>query len=160
LFPSEFNQSEFKVSKVIFLDIDGVLNSAAFMVQMARQGICPDDKIDPKAISILNRIIEEHDACLVISSTWRLFTTIDRLNVLLKSHGLRRDVFDFTYDYGGSYGRGVEISNWLGSHPEIDNCVVIDDDTVDVMDHRRVRTDFANGLQESHIELVRNMFAT
>ncbi len=55
--------------RVIFLDIDGVLNShrtaAAYREPLMR-------KLDPVSVKLLHRIVSKADAKLVISSTWRL----------------------------------------------------------------------------------------
>lgn len=53
--------------KIIFLDIDGVLNSYAFLKNI------PDDSfgIDNSRLPILKRIIDETGAKIVLSSSWR-----------------------------------------------------------------------------------------
>ncbi len=70
--------------RVIFLDVDGVLNSQKFMHfkegQTTRHFGIGDTEfernrsmIDPEAVRILNKITDETKADLVISSTWRRF---------------------------------------------------------------------------------------
>ena len=60
--------------KVIFLDIDGVLNSETFSkdnhkVYLATGEIKPD--VDEKAVQRLVTIIKETNAKIVLSSSWR-----------------------------------------------------------------------------------------
>ena len=61
------------MNKVIFLDIDGVLNTNWWYTQMDRN--TPKDKygyaFDPKAVANLKRIVEETGANIVISSSWK-----------------------------------------------------------------------------------------
>lgn len=61
------------MNKVIFLDIDGVLNTKWWYTQMNRN--TPKDKygyaFDPKAVANLRRIVEETGADIVISSSWK-----------------------------------------------------------------------------------------
>jgi hypothetical protein len=53
--------------KIVFLDIDGVLNHTACKVK-APSGFC---FVDDKCIVRLKRIIEKTDAKVVLASTWR-----------------------------------------------------------------------------------------
>ena len=61
--------------KIIFLDIDGVLNTKWWYTQMDRK--TPKDKygyaFDPKAVANLKRIVEKAGADIVISSSWKSF---------------------------------------------------------------------------------------
>ena len=54
------------MGKIIFLDIDGVLNSESYFKNKIA-GV-----IDPECVRRLNRIIKETDADIVISSSWKL----------------------------------------------------------------------------------------
>ena len=59
------------MNKVIFLDIDGVLNTNNWYTQKGRNAI--KDKygytFDPKSVANLKRIVEETGADIVISSS-------------------------------------------------------------------------------------------
>ena len=122
--------------KIIFLDIDGVLNWRG-----------SDDRIDgfigldPENIERFNKIIDAHpDAKIVISSTWRkisafqtTYKSFEELVALLHSRGLKGDVIGHTPIFFGDRGRGHEIREWMlgtNNRPEgpIDQFVVLDDD--------------------------------
>ena len=113
--------------KVIFLDIDGVLNSE----ETVKKGIRSDRGyigIDPFLTAIFNRIIFATDAKIVLSSTWRKLDT--------SRDEVRRRVMDFidvtpdTFLMGESAWseRGDEIQAWLDHHPEVEKYAIIDDD--------------------------------
>jgi hypothetical protein len=119
--------------KVIFLDIDGVLNSNDWYVyrwdNIAMDSVnsqYPFYEFDPKAIVRLNRIIEKTEAKIVVSSSWRSGQTIESLQKLLNSVGIIGDVIGLTphlqsnkpYEDMDGYRipRGCEIDWWLDNH--------------------------------------------
>lgn len=122
--------------KVIFLDIDGVLNWVG-----SKDRICGFVGLDPTRIERFNRIIEAHpDAKIVVSSTWRhsrmpgVYEDFDGLKVLLKERGLKGEIIDLTVKDYRLCSRGSEIRQWVDDwekdHPgEILNYVILDDDT-------------------------------
>ena len=72
---------------LIFLDVDGVLNSHDFN-QLAQSNTIHRNKID-----LLNAIIHATDALIVLSSAWRYHIfrgemNLDGINWLFRSHGL------------------------------------------------------------------------
>jgi len=122
---------------VLFLDVDGVLslyrNNSTF-------------GLSKPCIKQLKRIIEETGAKIVVSSTWRLLPrTLDILKRKLKYRGL------YIYDVTPVSGiRGKEIEEWLDTHSDIDNYVILDDDT-DMLDSQLshfVKTSMLDGLTE------------
>ena len=119
--------------KVIFLDFDGVLN-------LIPQG--HDDYggiFHPEFVDNLGRIIEETDAKLVISSSWR-HMGLERLRMMWEHRGYPGEIIDVTPDLRWrtkedamelnevEYVRGDEIDSWLKLHPEVTNYVILDDD--------------------------------
>jgi hypothetical protein len=101
--------------KIIFLDIDGVLNSVQSVHMYYRQwleegkpeGCRSTDKWCPIAVSNLKMILEEcPDAKIVISSTWRL------------GDGWCTDVKEYFGDYGLDYSRVI------GKTPDISKIAV------------------------------------
>ena len=117
--------------KVIFLDIDGVLNSGDW--EKRRRQLSIDDintqypfyEFDPLAIKQLNRIVKETDAKIVVSSTWRFWEEGDQdISDLLERVGVEGEVIDITptlyargshenKDIGTGIPRGLEIDWWL-----------------------------------------------
>lgn len=119
--------------KVIFLDIDGVLNSNDWYVYR-RDAIEMDDvnaqypfyEFDPRAIEHLNRIIAETGAKIVVSSSWRSGETNESLQFLFDRVGIKGEVIGTTphlwckkpyEDHDGyTIPRGCEIDWWLDNH--------------------------------------------
>lgn len=58
--------------KVIFLDIDGVLNNNDYYERRSKGLINNKHDIDELLISRVNDIVEATNAVIVVSSTWRL----------------------------------------------------------------------------------------
>jgi len=107
--------------KIIFLDIDGVLN-------VIPQG---HDKYGAKFHKHfednLKHIIEKTGAKIVISSTWR-FGGLQEMKDMWKDRNLSGEIIGIT-PYTLEYRkRGEEIKEWLDNNPT-EKYVIIDDDT-------------------------------
>lgn len=132
--------------RVVFLDIDGVLNHCATRGPSATEGEPLPIPIAPECMSRLNRLIAETGAKVVISSSWRLFTSWEHLGPALVRHGLMAEVIGETPDLvndapwlerwrareGAPFAyermeRGWEIREWLAAHPEVEQFVILDD---------------------------------
>ena len=119
--------------KVIFLDIDGVLvtrNSVKYQYQYF-----PDDtsvRFDDGAVNNLNKLIRLTKAKIVISSTWRLFHSLEDLRNIFKKQGIVGTIISTTsIDKAPveiDIPRGQKITAWLVEHPEVEKYVIIDDD--------------------------------
>lgn len=115
---------------IVFLDIDGVLNSANFFSQ---DNIYPRDnrrsQLDPQAIKYLNEIADWN---FVLSSTWRKFYERDEMNKLLNDMGFKGTIIDYTPDlnWKGSL-RGNEIRVWMNENGLRDSTkyIIFDDDS-------------------------------
>ena len=114
--------------KIIFLDIDGVLNSQLFYEsprfkkeEQAKK--CQDPSIervdweiydiDPKAMGFLNDLIDKTGAHVVISSTWRNGRETKDLQELFEKAGLKGEIIGKTPICGYGYVRGNEILQWI-----------------------------------------------
>ena len=124
--------------KVIFLNIDGVLNHEQHYKWLMEtneptpmQRTYPYTEFNPESCRLLREIIWETDAKLVVSSSWRL-DGLAKLNKLFRFFGLP-NAFDVTPCLNTA--RGIEIDAWLGSHPEVDKYVILDDDE-DMNEHQ------------------------
>ena len=143
-----------KKINVIFLDIDGVLNT-------------PNTKthppLEPACMEVLNEIISLTDSKIVISSNWRTAFKLDELKELLVKHGLNGDVISITEeehpekfsDY--RCRRGNEILLWLKKNKKkVNKFLVLDDNSLglgeDKLISNFVRTNFLFGLTPSHVD--------
>lgn len=123
--------------KVIFLDIDGVLNNATcnyIDVEFGRFGRTREF-IDRKCVDILNRITDETGAVIVVSSTWRIGQSLEDLINLFKQIGITGKVIGKTDRLQEPYSlRGNEIYKWIDDNIEVSRWdfkeyVIIDDDS-------------------------------
>lgn len=148
--------------KIIFLDVDGVLNAGMRVVE-GTMGFEIQDWVLPKAVEHLNRITDATGAKLVISSTWRLGKTVSELKEMFARVGVTAEVIDKTergdclwHLMGGfpkcsDAHRGHEIQDWLERKVPLGERVesfVILDDSSDMAPHleRHVHTDLYRGL--------------
>lgn len=125
--------------KVIFLDFDGVLNSAASFVMETRirkdlpkGSLCPvNQTLSNVCCSNLQYILEAvPSAKIVISSAWRTMFELDWLKAKLASYGIDSTrVVDATpHSFSGPRGR--EIQQWLEAHPQVKEFVILDDNYI------------------------------
>ena len=145
--------------KIIFLDFDGVLNN------LTTRGPHPgtDPRFDPFNISILNQIINESSAKIVITSSWRIDHTLEELRHLLGQVGVMGDIIDVTPNgapdpirgISNSSVRGHEIQAWLNGREDVTHFVIIDDsdDMVHLM-FKLVQTDDIIGLEPRNVSQV------
>ena len=151
--------------RVIFLDIDGVLN--CMNSKTTYKGV---KGIDDEFTQRLWRIESAFDDCvIVLTSTWRddWFRTqyIEDLNpygqYLVKSlHKYSLHIFDKTIDDCWK-DRGQGIKNWIRDHSDlnIDKYIIIDDEMFDYVEQdlceHLIKTSFYGddgGLQDLHVE--------
>lgn len=136
--------------KIIFLDIDGVLNSTETAPQ-PREGVAA--WLDPRNVAALNLVIERTGALLVVSSSWRLTTPLSQLRQALNEAGCIGVVLDVTPEL--PLGRGGEIQAWLDQNPSTTAWVILDD-ALDLrpLGHKHVHTSPLTGLEDGHLEAI------
>ena len=144
--------------KVLFLDIDGVLNSQDFFnkrYDLIKDGIHPNypyTEFDPLSIKELNRILDNTDAKLVVSSSWR---HDPNLNNTFKEVGISHDIFDIT-PYLGNVDRGFEIEKFIKDN-NVEVYAILDDDT-DMLDSQLTNffktNAYSNGLNSEIADKV------
>ena len=152
--------------KVIFLDIDGVLNTKDWHCRMTKD--TPQDEFgfafDPAAVSNLAHIIDETGAEIVISSSWK-FYGVPKLREMWEIRSLPGSILDITPNTVSDdillnanleemelgVCRGNEIKEWLSRHKgEVSNYVIIDDfdDLLPEQDNHSVITNTLIGITE------------
>jgi hypothetical protein len=141
--------------KIIMLDFDGVLNSEKFVLDnkdlFINQAFSMQQNLDKEAVARLNKIIELTGAKVVVSSTWRILNSIEKLQKILDNHGFTGEIIGKTGRAANGL-RGNEIAAWLNENGPVEAFVIIDDDSdmVHLM-HKLVQTNWKLGLQDEHV---------
>ena len=108
--------------KIIFLDIDGVLNTTKTRKVFGR------DFIDDILVALVAKIVNETQAKVVLSSTWRIEEKDKRLvEQALAIHGIYiHDCTPRIITTGAWTERRIEIQAWLDENPHT-HFAIIDD---------------------------------
>jgi len=144
--------------KVLFLDIDGVLNSKIFYKYLYKPEN-GESRFDPYCVILVKKLIEEFSLKIVISSTWR-DGAINRLMKELNDNNFMEYLHeDWLTPIVRPANRGKEIELWLGNHPEVEDYIILDDN-VNIMDHQMdkfVKTSMHMGMVQEHYSQARNL---
>lgn len=119
--------------RVIFLDIDGVLNPYPNQRKNMEAGTGDASVLvfDSNCMNVLKKIIKKTEAKIILSSTWRCedwnggFASKENVQRQLKACGM--EIWDST-PVLPVYDRGKEILCYLREHPEVENYLIFDDD--------------------------------
>lgn len=147
--------------KIIFLDIDGVLNSHRSL--MAHNGYpWPGKhkerdwhKFDDVAIGLLRTVAEKTGAVCVLSSSWR--SSMDASDVRDLADRIGVEIIDSTRNTAGSEVRGCQIQDWIDSHDGIESWAILDDssDMLECQMDRFVKVCHYDGLSYwNHLKLI------
>jgi hypothetical protein len=135
--------------KIIFLDIDGVLNnldSLRFPRTRIKTSRHSYTAAHPSCVQALNQITDSTGARIVISSTWRGIG-LEVLFEIFHQWGIAGLTVGYTPLWDRAFERGDEIANWLSRHLEVESFVILDDgDDMGHLRHRLVQTNFEVGL--------------
>ena len=153
--------------KVIFLDVDGVLNSEPFLENNT-------ESIDRNNISKLKNALDKTDAVIVMSSGWRLLFNESMLPESRDSQCLYNILNEFGIELFGktpdfsteeirvnktfSHVKASEILAWLDAHDQVESFVVLDDLDLnnEVIHAHQIRSDPQLGLtDEDAAQIVR-----
>ncbi len=140
----------------IFLDFDGVLNSRryAFANPLALKAWFGDRLVlDRQAMEILNEILRQSGARVVISSAWRKRYNLDQLREKLRRGGMAATerVVSMTPNFG-ERPRGHEIYAWWSHHGGGRPFAILDDRSdMQPCKSQLVLTKFNDGLQPRHV---------
>lgn len=144
------------MTKIIFLDFDGVLNTTRYRNEMSKKGIRSSDQygflFDPEAVDNLKTIIDSTRAKVCVTSSWAWEIGPENLRTFWKKRNMPgllagttvgvqvypeeaifdEDEFDpFKLMGQGIAGRGSEIESYLEAKGYRDLKYVIIDDVMD-----------------------------
>ena len=166
------------VDKIVFLDIDGVLNSEEWFGKcfnkLVSDDICDSD-VDPDAFNRLIKFLDNTNAKIVLSSSWRSLNVQSTiLEFSTFNHEFLKKLIPYIigvtprfYEYRK---RGNEIKNWMDALSTDYNTlvkrgyilenvelskdyryVIVDDDSDMLEGQNFVQTDFQTGLTDEDI---------
>lgn len=102
--------------KVIFVDVDGVLNSDDFI-----DSVKGKQDIDIKTVLLLKRAIEETGAKIVMDTSFRYTQSFLKVQEMLLQNGIMFDKTPFIDNE-----RGKEIKQYLSEHRNIEDYILLD----------------------------------
>ena len=149
--------------KIIFLDIDGVLNSLEYMMESHEEVKQMSSKkeefykiqlmhIDDKKVKLLKKITDETSSYIVVTSAWKTLGVYPLVKEDFINRGL--PIIGETVDYNANRGEGIK--KYLKEY-NIEEYIILDDDIFKDYDEELlshlVKTSYINGgLKEEHAE--------
>ena len=141
-----------KNHKIIFLDVDGVLNYEEQRQIELRSGRSIDFKnirLCKRALRLIGKLCEETQAKVVIESSWRKHKTNGRYSNLRTQ--LRKiagvEIFSET-PISKEDDKEIEIEQWLKENSNIENYVIIDDNYMEKHKDRLVQCSSEKGFTQ------------
>ena len=161
-------QKYLNVPKLVFLDLDGVINGND-EDSLYQKGKLSDDQelYSDVLVERLNRLLDETGAKVVLSSTWRLGLSQEQIEYRLADIGIKCDCIGFTPNFYKYSVRGNEIRAWIIDNEELLGCdyrfrnyVIIDDDSDMLLWQKDnfVNTNGMKGLTDEDCELAKSIF--
>lgn len=125
--------------KILFLDIDGVLNKKELLSESNESDIIRFNDYGHMNVSLINHLNEltnENDLKIVISSKWRR-ETLKENKAMLSLFGITGEVIGHTPQLGQYSVRGNEIRAWLMENEDLLGCshqnfkeyIILDDES-------------------------------
>lgn len=141
--------------RVVFLDIDGVLNRTGYR-PVKSLGL--RSWIEPELATRLSRLVRTIDAVIVLISDWRLGRDLAHLADEFRSAGIDSCLLGATPFLGGA--RWCEIEAWMAEHDVSAENIAIVDDGYDMgpLASRFVRVSPLVGLDEDAARAVIALF--
>ncbi len=147
--------------KVIFLSIDGILNSENWNKKHEadiQYKMC----IDENKIRLLSLLINNTKARIVLYSNWKKYFNENRYPVKKEAIYLKGyfdkyniEISDFTEDNGNIID---EITTFV-EDKKIDKWIVIDEVTIDKFSDRQIKVDSVTGLQTKDVLKAQELLA-
>ena len=141
--------------RVLFLDIDGVLNRTGYR---PRESVGLRSWIEPELAARVSQLVRTIDAAIVLSSDWRRGREHAQLADELRSAGIDGNLLGVTPVLGGARWR--EIEAWMADNNVQAESVAIIDDGYDMgsLAGRFVRVSPLVGLDEDAARAVVGLF--
>lgn len=143
--------------KILFLDIDGVLNGHDGVAVLRRE-----------CCERLNRLIQATGAKVVLVSAWRYMIldtgeyksamTCVGFSYMLKTHGIDCEIIGTTCSDEELMPRGEQVRKWMRDNPRpLRWCILDDGDPEEfgyapLLTDRLITTPSDGGLQDEHVE--------
>ena len=152
------------MSKVIFLDWDGVLLTDQSARHQVDQGLTVNNYLhtvvfDPHCVHNLLTLIDRSSACVVLSTSWAQGNTWSEISTCLLRNGIDPslvwewdDPSERTYMTPRKFNssRAHEVQAWMHMHEEVQHWVAVDDDvSIAALAPHAVITDPRRGLDTS-----------
>lgn len=137
---------------IIFLDVDGVLNSIDHAKKVYEETLRAHSgyeyPFDPECLERLQKLVEKTDARIVITSTWRKTEEGKRvLQNILEQYDLANRVIGYTPILNKK--RGEEIKSFLETlNVEASYIILDDDDDMEELTPYLILTSMKTGLTE------------
>ena len=164
--------------KVIFLDIDGVVNTSANKWETGRvkfrgKRCIPTNKEPKRTLVKLIKWMLGNDVYFVMSTSWGRSSVAKDWNEILRNYGVKKDLVISRTVLSSKGIRGLEILGWLEKwntdgvekygKERVKTYVVVDDDVKDIMPYIRpksciIHTDVRKGLTDSDFEKIKSYF--
>ena len=134
---NKFSSTFTKPVRIIFLDIDGVLNNSMDSDRHIGEDDAKGRLYSPRCVELLNKLTCRSGAKIVVSSTWRMGRSFEEMASVLKHIGVEGEMIGMTDVLNDmDTFRGNEILKWIKDNPDIvgDNYlfrdyVILDDDS-------------------------------
>lgn len=140
----------------IFVDIDGVFNRHWLTIERWPINSTKLYGFDPENVVVLQQILDQCPANLIISSAWRITHSLEELREGFSTQGKLRDahrIVDRTPSNGKN--RGDEIKTWRDLNNRSTPYLILDDsdDMLDEQQPHFLKTHYLEGLTPDHLDL-------
>lgn len=158
--------------KLIFISTDGVLSNNHYLEIISNRG--PNymnniqNQIDKNKISLINYLVNKTKALVVFSGSWRLSTSLNRLNEMVaKCGGTFAAVETTPYVYKLDKNKPADhvdemekfFSDLSGKGISVEDYVILDDRRdFRQFNSKLVRVNYDRGLRPVHIEKCLDLF--
>lgn len=115
--------------KVIFLDIDGVLNSDEYIDSIKGKEMTAENEIDMEKVRLLEQAINQTGARVVLTASGRYAQVGRYLRKVLSQMAIFTDATPYMNNI-----RGLEIKEWLRQNNDVEDFIILDDEIFESYD--------------------------